>query len=183
MATTLVTPAAELPVTLAEAKLACRVEADETTFDSLIELLLAGACDELGTWTGRPLGVATWRTTLAEFSDAIELPRAPVVALTSLTYYDAEDALQTADADDYALDLVNSPQRVVLDSEASWPATYDRFDAVAVTFTAGYDAGTLPAGLKGAVLGLVEHRFVNGVSADMPDGVRAAASPFRRIMI
>lgn len=182
MGLALITPATELPVSLEEAMVACRVE-DESTFDALLTLLLAGACDELGTWTGRPLGVATWRLTLDEFSDAIELPRAPVVAVSSVQYYDADGVQQTADPDSYALDLVSSPQWVVLNTDETWPTTLDAVNAVSVDFTAGYDAATIPAGLKGAVLGLVEHRFVNGVSAEMPAGVRNAASPFRRIMI
>lgn len=185
MALQLITPAVPAAtITVAEARVACRIHADETSFDDLLTLLLAGAVEEVGNYIGQGLAPQGWQLTLDAFcGEAIELPLGPVTAVAEVGHFDPEGLVAAVDPGDYVLDLVSRPQWVVLNEGAAWPETLDAVNAVWVNFTAGYTAETLPSALKGAVLGLVQHRFDNGMSEAMPDGVRRLADQFRRIVI
>lgn len=183
MGLTLITPATVPPVTLADARTVCRIEASETSFDPLLTLLLGAAVDELAAFTGQALGEQGWRLSLDQFTDTIELPRGPATAVASVGYYDIAGTLQTLSPAIYTIDLVTNPQWLVLNSGKSWPELLDAVNVVRVDFTAGYSPATLPPGLKGAVLGLIAHRWDNGAAATIPAGVLDAASPFRPILI
>ena len=65
MRLTLLIPPAKEPVSLAEVKLDCRIEADETAFDALIPGKIAAARQLAEHETGRKLITQTWR---AEFA-------------------------------------------------------------------------------------------------------------------
>lgn len=182
MGLSLITPAAGSPVTLAEAKAVCGIEG--SAHDALLALLMPAAVDHLAEWLGTPLGVAGYRLTLDGFSDAIELPKGPVNAVSAVGYLDAASAPQVVSPAVYSLDLVNTPQWVVRNSDASWPTVLDAVNVVTVDFTAGYGATiALPAGLKLAVLGLIKHWFENGGDAKVPDGVYSQAGPWRTMWI
>lgn len=146
-----VAPASE-PVSLAEAKAHLRV--DGTDEDTLISSLLAAAREYAETFTRRQLVTATWRLSLDAFpcEPCITLPNARLQSVTSITYYDADNALQTIDSGDYYVDAENEPGRIVLSPAAGWPTTYDRPNAVQITFVAGYgDAADVPEGIKAAI--------------------------------
>ncbi len=169
-------PASE-PVTLAQLKLHCKVDADITTDDDLITALGVAARELLEHRTGRQLVSATWALYLDEFPEYFELLPCPVTAVTSITYYDIDDALQTLDAESYIVDLKSTPARVVLDPSYYWPTTYPKPNAVTVTFTAAF--ATIPERLKLAIKWLVAHWYKNRESAtkdklnDIPYGVES----------
>lgn len=106
----------------------------------------------------------------------LRLPRSPVTAVSSITYYDADNALQTLAASSYVVDTSSDPARVRLASGASWPEVYDRPQAIAVAYTAGYGAtaASVPRSLRIAVmaaaLSIYEHR-------DMDIDVALRANP------
>lgn len=70
----------------------------------------------------------------------IWLPRAPLQAVTGITYYDDSNTLQTLAPSAYLVDAVSEPGRVVPAIGTAWPSTANRPNAVQVTYTAGYGA-------------------------------------------
>ena len=180
MGLTLITPAAALPVTPAEVKALCKIEDD--SFNAEIALLIPGACSAIEEYTGTPLGAQEWRLTLDAFSDAIELPKAPVSTAT-VNYIDTAGVPQVVAEAVYSLDLTSKPQWVVRNEGESWPDLLDAVNVVTVDFTTGYTADTIPAGLKLAVLALIKHWFENGIEAGMPDAVLLHAGPWRTLWI
>jgi len=83
----------------------------------------------------------------------------PVSAVTSITYYDSANTQQTFSASLYSLDA--DRRRVWLNSNAAWPTTYDRWDAISLAYTAGYGAngGAVPQIYKQAMLLLIGYYF------------------------
>lgn len=83
----------------------------------------------------------------------------PVTAITSITYYDTTNTQQTFSASLYSLDA--DRRRIWLNSNAAWPTTYDRWDAISVAYTAGYGAngGAVPKMFKQAMLLLIGYYF------------------------
>ena len=149
MALQLITAATTYPITLAEAKLHCRV--DTTDDDTLIEALITAATEMCEQHTGRALMAQTWELTLDAFPDAFELTRVPVQSITSLKYYDANGDQQTLLNTLYSLDNFDQfgYAYVVPVYAGSWPSTRDQINAVSLRYVAGYaDAASVPEGLK-----------------------------------
>jgi uncharacterized phiE125 gp8 family phage protein len=153
------TSAIACPVTLAEAKLHLRV--DHTDEDTYIQTLIEAATGWAEEYTGRAFSSSTWVKVLPEFpsEDEIILERAPLISVTSVVYRDEDNAAQTMAAADYQVDTRSEPGKIVLAKDTDWPDTYERIDAVAVTFTAGYS--TVPAGVKQAILLMVGHMYAH----------------------
>lgn len=72
-----------------------------------------------------------------EFFKTYRLLAGPVKSITSITYYDTDNASQTVSSSDYSLDLVSIPARVNFVENYSTPDTYTRTDAVKVTYVVG----------------------------------------------
>lgn len=93
----------------------------------------------------------------------IELLRPPFIEVVSLEYYDGANSLQVVDPSNYYItdDLV---PRLYVSTGYSFPAFYERDDAVRVTYRVGYApeaaspmtqaaaAANVPAALKDAIL-------------------------------
>lgn len=75
----------------------------------------------------------------------IRLLRPPVIAVQSVQYFDADNALQTVDAASYYVTDDEAPELRFV-STFSAPTVYDRPDALRVTYVAGYlGAGSPPS--------------------------------------
>jgi uncharacterized phiE125 gp8 family phage protein len=87
----------------------------------------------------------TFRTTdyyyyLPEFPDEdyIELPRAPLQSINSITYKDNDGIIITLTTDNYNYDTKSFPAKIWLEYNKSWPSfTEYPFNAVTIDFTAG----------------------------------------------
>lgn len=142
-----------LPVTLAEAKAQCRVTCDDE--DTLIQAYLQAATMAASDRLQRSLAPAQYRLTLDRFpstAEAIELLLPPVTSVAAVTYTDEAGTSQTLAAQDYILDAVSEPARLLPAVDVSWPATQDRVNAVQVDYTAGYPTGTVPIPIKQWIL-------------------------------
>ncbi len=183
MGLTLITPPTVWPVTVAEAKVQCRVRSSDE--DGLIEAYIKAATRHLEQTLGISIATQTWKLTLDEFSDAIELLRGPVTAVSSVEYSDEAGLTQTADPGIYTVDLEGG--WVVLNSDESWPDTLDGVNAVSVTYTAGT---TEDDDLRHAILLLVGHWYsvretvsVGNTGTSMPFAVEALTQPYRRMFV
>lgn len=156
----LITPPAIEPVSLEEAKLHCRIGGDDE--NSKIEAIVKAArqaveCGE--SWSlERTLITTTWRVTLDRFSNCpIELPRPPLLGVTSIVYRDVNGDEQTIDDSVYRVDSDATPGRVLLAPNHAWPPTENQVGAVRITYTAGYGAlaADVPESIRQAILLLV----------------------------
>ncbi|WP_395055191.1 head-tail connector protein [Polaromonas sp.] len=147
-----VTTVAAEPVTLAEARLQCKIDADDTTHDALITSLITAAREFAEHYTGRALAGQTLEGALDSFPDCdyIDLPMPPVVSVTSIKYTDTAGAEQTLSTGAYALSAYGLGNRVNLAANGEWPSTQEVADAVRVRFVAGYT--TAPKAVKAAIL-------------------------------
>lgn len=197
LAPVLVSAPAVSIVTVDEAKQHARIDSDIE--DSLIEAKIAAVVGYLDGWSGilgRCLINQTWRIDRPAFPacDWIRLPLAPVSSVSSVTYYDTSDASQTLATSVYAgpfTDAIGPYLR--LKWGQTWPSTYERDDAVSVTFVAGYGAAAsaVPAAIKAAALLMVgdlqefRETAVMGVSSSdvrMSPTVDALLRPYRRVV-
>jgi len=106
----------------------------------------------------------------------------PIQSITHLKYYDADNVLQTFSSASYSL---NKPERkIVLNWNVSWPNTYDRWDAITVTYVAGYaTVATVPQIAKQAMLlSITYNHFGNRGDNDRQNDQRAYESLVRRYM-
>lgn len=175
MSVKVVTPPAEEPVSLAEAKLHCRVDHDEE--DTLISGLIAAARGWAEAYTWRGIALATRRYSLDAFpnrcevgrsrryqwtADPLVLPFPELAEVTSIEYVDDDGVTQAMDEADYTADADSEPARIFPAYGTYWPSTRAVPNAVKVTYTSGYtDATSVPAELKTAILLLVGHWYVN----------------------
>lgn len=153
------------PVTLAEAL--AHLREDSGAADDYITSLIVAARTDCENRTERTLITSTWAVKLDEFPDTIELPRRNILSVTSVVYVDMDGATQTLAANtDYLVDLDDA--RIAPAYGKSWPASRDQFNAVTVTYTAGYGAtaASVPATLKQwimlAVADMYSHRNRSG---------------------
>jgi hypothetical protein len=160
----LITPAAEEPVSLAEAKRHLRVESADD--DALIGSLISAARQAAETLTGRQFVTARWKLVLDSFpgpslmgvpaglpfslpGHAILLPKCPVQSVFAIRYLDMAGTTQTMPRADYTADTACEPARVTPVFGSAWPVSLPQIGAVTLVFAAGYgDAASVPAGIK-----------------------------------
>lgn len=176
------------PVSVAEARDHCRVDTNDE--DVLISALVDTAVSHLDGHSGvlgRAMVTQTWRQDYPRFVNRMRLPLGDLITVSSVTYYDADNAVQTLSTDIYTAFSDSVGPYLDLKPDQSWPSTYTREDAVRVTWTAGYGpaATDVPAAIRQAMLLMIGHWFENreasvvGVSVtDLPMAVNALLAPY-----
>lgn len=142
-----ITAPAAYPVTLTEAKTWARVDSDDTSQDSVVNLLIAAMTDYAEHLTGRAFVARTLELNLPYFTGCIELPWVPLISVTSIAYTDINDAAQTVSSADYEVDTVSQPGRIRPVTGASWPAIGTLFNPVRIRYQAGYQSPSSPLDL------------------------------------
>ncbi|MCP4597790.1 head-tail connector protein [Neptuniibacter sp.] len=178
------TPPAEEPITLAEARLQCRVDDDITEEDSLIESMIKAATEYCEQYTGRPL-ITQEKQYVGPFSSKLELTP-NLLSVESVEYLDLSSDQQALDAADYFVDVA-SPVGKISPYEW-WPSTkVNHPQPVTVSFTCGYgDAADVPEAIKQCIRMLVGHWFENResvsmgqVTSEMEFSVSSLLNPYR----
>lgn len=197
-------PAAEL-LTTAVAKTWLRV--DHSSDDTLIDALVKAARKKAEQYTNRAFITQTWDywldripnrrgepwwdgmkqmaiTELHGESDSITLPTAPIQSVSSVKYYADDDTESTFSSSNYLADIYSAPARVCLNSGATWPTGLRDYNAIKVTFVAGYgDASTdVPEDIILAVREIVAFYYENrgdDKSGLIPTSARALLDPYR----
>lgn len=181
-------PTADL-LSLDEVRAQCRVDGDDE--DELLKAYIAAVTGHLDGWAGilgRALVTQTWSVSRRCFEDRMRLPLAPVSAIVSVKYQDADDTEQTLASGNYGLLSDGLGPYVYRQPTGAWPGAYSRANAVTITFTAGYGAASnVPRPIRQAALMLVAHWYENrepaviGTSvADLPLSVSMLLAPYRR---
>lgn len=191
MALSLVTAPTVEPVSLAEAKLHCRVTSDEET--PLLETLITAARERAERATRLALLTQTWDLVLDAFPPElfVELPKPPLASVTWVKYRDGAGAWQTWASTNYSVEAPSGPYaargRINLLLGGSWPSTYGEAGDVSIRFVCGVTAATaLPALLKTAMLLDIatffqqrEQVFTGVAVAELPCGSREIYASFR----
>lgn len=185
-----VTPPAEMPVTLAEAKDHLRVLTGAE--DGLITGLVAAATQHLEGRSGilgRALVTQTWDMRLDCFprrvGGRIELPMPPLQSVTWIKYIDGNGDEVELPTSEYVVDAQHMIGRVRPAYGLQWPTALDDEGAVRIRFVAGYGgAAAVPVPIKQAILLLVGHWWINREAVGQAGGphalaVEALTSPFR----
>jgi uncharacterized phiE125 gp8 family phage protein len=138
------------PVSVEELKAHSRV--DHNYEDAKIADYLQTARVMLERDTQRALCTQTRVLYLDYLPAYISLDVAPIQSITSITYYDSLNVQQTLVSTAYEYDLYAEPAIIRPAFGQTWPTTYDRLSAVAVTYVAGYGlASAVPQDAKHAI--------------------------------
>ncbi len=158
------TPPAAEPVSVSEAKAHLRVDISDD--DSYIGTLITAAREWCEQYLDRTLINTQWTMRLDSFPYEIELPRPPIATsgtttAVSLTYTLGDDSTATLSTTAYRVDRSSTPGVVRQLRAGTWPANLDDYNAVAVTWWAGYGASgtSVPAAIRHAILMLVGHWY------------------------
>ena len=136
----LVTAPTVEPVSLEEAKAQCRIEPSEADDDEFLTDLIAAAREMVEKDSGRAFTRQTRELQLDAFPvGVIELPRAPLVSVSSVTYVDEAGASQVLSSALYQVDTRSEPGRVAPAYGTSWPATRDVLGAMRIQYLCGLD--------------------------------------------
>lgn len=171
------------PVTLDEAKAQTRI--DGTDSDTLLNTLIGIATGAVSEMVGWALTGDQWSYSLASASGDVRLPKGPVASIDSITYFDTDDAAQSATVSDFYL-FKDTDMAIVRPKQgAEWPVTFAREDALTITFTTSAPA-VLPLEIKHAILLMVSHMYDERGTAtekqmhEVPYAVRDLVSLHRR---
>jgi len=123
-------------VTLSDMKLSLGLEESFTDHDGLISRMITSAQYEVEDFLWMTLLTTTWELTQEEWSERIVLRRGPIASISRVDYYDTSNVLQELDSSNYFLSQTDDGMCVFVDN-ISFPDTYNRPDAVKVTFIAG----------------------------------------------
>lgn len=142
-----VAPATE-PVSLAEAKTHCKVDGGDS--DSELATMVSTARTLVEEYTGTKLVSQTVVMRCSSFCDLLDLPVAPVVSISSITYLDSSGVSQTLSTDVYEGVLIGLEPHIRLKVNQSWPSVRCASDAITVTVVAGY--ASMPSPVKSAMM-------------------------------
>jgi uncharacterized phiE125 gp8 family phage protein len=157
------------PVTLSQAKLACRVDSDITADDALITLLIKAARGDAEQQLGRAIVTAQYERALDAFPcGGIELAWPTVASVDSVQYVDTAGTLQSLAGAAYTLDNRQDRGWCLPAYGTDWPTTLDTANAVRVTFTSGWaEGGAVPEDVQAWILMRVAtlYKFRESVAA------------------
>ena len=174
-----ITAPASQPITLADAKLHCKVDADITAEDGLIASIVGAAVEECEHLLQRSLITQVWQRSLDDWpdGDAIELGMLPVRSVDSVLYIDPNGQQQTLPTSAWVLDDASELEAWVLPARGyGWPDVLDTANAVRVLFTAGYgDAAAVPEAIKAWIRARVATLY--GFRAELLAGVSLQELP------
>jgi uncharacterized phiE125 gp8 family phage protein len=148
------------PISLTEARTHCSLTPTDSTHDETLTQLIKNARDQVEHDTQLALITSTWTETFDDFDDVIELTMRPVQSITSIVYKDSLNTTQTLSTSIYSLDAAR--RLVRLKYQQVFPVTLATWDAVTVTYVAGYtSAYNVPGMAKQAMLLLIGYYFEN----------------------
>ena len=155
----LVTGPTTEPVTLSEAKKQLEIASSDTTHDVHISALIQAAREQWEHDTDTVTCYQTLRLRVGSLHDGFTLLRSPIHSITSIQYYDGNNALQTLSSSLYQLHV----DQFRLAYQVSLPATASRWDAWTITYKCGnsQDGQSVPEAAKAAIKLLVAHYFEN----------------------
>lgn len=174
MALTIVTEPSAEPVSTGDINDFLRLTGTAGSGDSIISGLITAARRYCERFQNRAYIEQTFNLVLDEFPDGdyIELPRPPLIAVSSVTYYSTGGTSNTMSTSLYYVDTKGQPGRVHLEYGEAWPSeTLRPANGVVVEYTAGYGsaAASVPAEIKEAIKLVVGHLWERREATDIKE--------------
>lgn len=169
-------PAAE-PVSVEEACLHCRVDADDTAEYALLAAWITAARERAEHYAGRTFADSTLEVAYADFpanGQPLVLPVGPADTVTYIQYDDQDGNAQTLDSAVYALSPYGPARVVYLAEGDDWPETSGGIDCVRVRYVSRTDC---PQAAKSAMLLAVGHLYENRQEVIVGPSVATAELP------
>ena len=113
--------------------------------DDLIQSYIDVAISEAEGYTSRALKTYSVTIKATAFIERFVLTLTPYQANLTIQYCNAGNALQTLDPSAYVLGYYFGEPVVYFNSKSTLPTTYNRQDAVIITYDAGYGTEAMPA--------------------------------------
>jgi uncharacterized phiE125 gp8 family phage protein len=180
--TVLTGPTAE-PITLAEVKRQLFLAESDTSQDAELLSRIQAAREKWESDTDTYLLTQTLSVTAEAFAGReIELSGRPIQSITSIQYYDENNTLQTFSSSLYSFNATE--REIELKWNETWPVTAIRWDAVKITYVAGYTSiAAVPAIYKQSMLHFVTYlQYGNRGDNDRPNDLRAYENLVRNNM-
>lgn len=174
------TAATSDPVSLSEMKKYLRVEHGDD--DTAITNLIKSATEWAQSFTNRQLITATWDLYMDEFHGATRLliPKPPLVSITTFVYLDTSGSSQTWNASNYTENIVASPGEVTEAFGISWPVVRKQYNAIIITYVAGYGAASaVPQAIKNAIHLMVQKQYDDPENKMLEERAEALLWPYR----
>lgn len=175
------------PISLAEAKAHCRVDADAE--DVLVASLILAARMHIERSLDLALISQSWSLYLDRWPDAhVELPLAPLIGVGAVRLYGPTGSSMTLDPALFAVDAASRRPRLARHAGQNWPLPGRAVNGIEIAFTAGYGeaAEDVPMPVRLAIKLLVAHWYearepvLFGETADpVPAGVASLIAPYR----
>lgn len=196
---TVTTPPATEPISAADMKLYLRV--DDVSEDALISDLITAARQLCEEYTRRAFINTVFKATLDRFpfrcekwwdgvkqghigemlggEGIIHLPKAPIVSVLSITYYDEDNSSAVFSSSNYQVDI--SGGRIYLNRSQTWPSNTRDHAACEIAFTAGYgtSGSDVPSGIVQAIRMTVAAMYEDRQCFEVPMAAKAALQPYR----
>lgn len=146
-------------VTSAVAKEHLQIEGND--HDVVIDGVVAAATEYVEQASGKCLGAQTWEFKCAALSgrSGFVFPKTPLISVTSLTYFDKDNASQSLAVDDFTVYSEEDHAWLVPDIGTNWPTMYARPDALTVVAQFGFSS--VPPNLRAAINLMAGHLFEN----------------------
>ena len=169
-------------ITTAEAKTHLRV--DHSNDDTYIDALVTAARQHVEKATRRAVGAQTWDYFWDSFASHIEIPKPPLVSITTVKYTDSDGTQQTATGTLYTTDADATPGLVHLAYDQSWPSYRAIPNTIEIRAVVG--SATVPKPIEQAMLLLVGHWYENReevvvgtITSQLTMAVDALLAPYR----
>lgn len=173
-----VTPPAEEPVNLLEAKEHLRVVVDEE--DALIGRLIVAARRHCERIARRAFVVRTLEVVLDDWpcDGVIALPYPPLASVVSIKYRDQGGVEHTIANSDYIVDSISQPGRIA--AKGSWPTgPLQSLAGIVVRYDAGYgSAADVPGDYKVSILAYVGAYYENREAVVTQQGITSITLPY-----
>lgn len=173
------TQPAEEPVSVDEAKVHLRIDAEDE--DNLLAGYLVAARQMCELVSRRAFITQTLQLSLETWPGCgyVTLPRPPFQSVTSCSYIDSNGNSHVLSSNDYIADTASEPGRVLLGYGKSWPsATLRPGPAITITYVAGYGLrAAVPAIYKQAIELLAGHFYENREQVIAVPGISLAQLP------
>jgi uncharacterized phiE125 gp8 family phage protein len=155
----LVTPPTTEPVTLSSIKASLGIAQSDSTHDERLAELIRQARDQWESDTDSVTCFTSFRLRTGYIHDGLRLPKSPINAITSITYFDGNNTQQTLSSSLYELHV----NEIRYAYQVTLPAYADRWDAWTINYRCGYsqDGNLVPAVAKHAIRLLASYSFEN----------------------
>lgn len=197
-----VTPSAQHPISLADAKAYLRVTS--TDDDSLISDLIHAALDTAQQYTRRYFMNTTLLLTMEGFgavndfdlrlgegvhegaksfynaqSNVIDLPHPIIQSITSIVTYNPANISATFSASKYRLD--GQTGRVYLNTGETFPTDLRDYAAVEITYVSGFGslASNVPASIRQALLSMVATSYECRTACEVSGNSKTLLTPYK----